>query len=109
MVIVMLSRGGPASKRYRGSDRRGEDRVPPALPRERWTRWHAVAGWALLFTSMGAAAATAMWPPGNVSAITLHGGLSLGSYIVALLASLGLYVRWRMSGEANTGLLAAAF
>jgi signal transduction histidine kinase len=50
-----------------------------------------------------------MWPPGNVSAITLHGGLSLGSYIVALLASLGLYVRWRMSGEAHTGLLAAAF
>jgi signal transduction histidine kinase len=50
----------------------------------------------------------AVWPLHSVDTVALHGSLNLGAYIMALLASLGFYVRWRMSGEAPTALIAAA-
>lgn len=53
-------------------------------------------------------AVIAVWPLHAVEAVALHGSLNLGAYIMALLASLGFYVRWRMSGEAPTALIAAA-
>lgn len=67
-----------------------------------------MGAWSVLVASTGTVAAIAAGPMHEADMVALCGSLSLGAYIMALLASLGFYVRWRMSGEAPTGLLAAA-
>lgn len=83
--------------------------MPSALrPQGSRRSWRRVGAWSLLSASVGTVAVLAVGPLDAVDVVALHAGLSLGGYIVALLASLGFYVRWRMAGEAPTAFLAAA-
>lgn len=108
-MVTAMWPSGDGVARYQGPERRARERIPPVLEvgspsRRLWVRgvWIAIA------VGLCAVALSALSSRGLVGMPLAYASLNLGWAIGTLVASIGLYFRWRLSGEAPIGLLAAA-
>lgn len=110
MVISMSGWGRCAAKAYRGPDRRGEDRTPSTLgvdvPRRLFWGRAAVVAVAVVALSLGAASHST---PGLSAGAHTYAGVHVAWGVATAIASLGLFLTWRLTGNAPMGLLGAAF